>query len=160
MLIDPRAKGVLAGQPDISRLIVEVTEETLVSHGAAVAGIVDELRQRGTLVAVDDIGAGYSGLGQLANLRPAYLKVDRALVRGVDNDPARAALVRMLVDYAASTGGLLVAEGVETAAELAEVRLTGARLVQGYLLARPGLPWPAIDAQALAPVSGGSAAVV
>ena len=66
----------------------------------------------------------------------------------------------MLVDYANSTGGLLVAEGVETEAELAEVRLTGALLVQGFLLARPGPPWPTIDERALAPVSAGSAVVV
>jgi diguanylate cyclase (GGDEF)-like protein len=159
MLIDPRTERLLVSQRDVSRLIVEVTEETLVRHGTEVAEIEARLRDRGTLIAVDDIGAGYSGLGQLANLRPSYLKVDRALVRGLHEDPARSALVRMLVDYAASTRGLLVAEGVETAAELAGVRLAGARLVQGYLLARPGPPWPAIDAQALAQVSAGSAAV-
>jgi len=111
-------------------------------------------------VAVDDIGAGYSGLGQLAALRPAYLKLDRGLVRGIDTDAARSGLVRMLVDYAHSTGGLLVAEGVETAAELSEVRLTGATLVQGYLLGRPGKPWPDVDAVALGRSGSVSAAPV
>jgi diguanylate cyclase (GGDEF)-like protein len=153
MLIDPRAEQRFDAQADLSRLIVEVTEETLVRHGPAVEHIVAELRDRGALVAVDDIGAGYSGLGRLADLRPAYLKLDRGLVRGIDTDSARASLVRMLVDYARSTGGLLVAEGVETAAELAEVRLAGAPLVQGFLLARPGHPWPAVDA---APLRRGS----
>jgi diguanylate cyclase (GGDEF)-like protein len=149
MLIDPRAEQRFDAQPDLSRLIVEVTEETLVRHGPAVEHIVAELRERGTLVAVDDIGAGYSGLGQLAALQPAYLKLDRALVRDIDTDAARGSLVRMLVDYARSTGGLLVAEGVETAAELVEVRLAGAPLVQGFLLARPGKPWPAVDTEPL-----------
>jgi len=149
MLIDPRAEQRFDAQPDLSRLIVEVTEETLVRHGSAVEHMVAELRERGTLVAVDDIGAGYSGLGQLAALRPAYLKLDRGLVRGIDQDAARASLVRMLVDYARSTGGLLVAEGVETAAELAEVRLARAPLAQGYLLGRPGKPWPEVDTEPL-----------
>jgi EAL domain-containing protein (putative c-di-GMP-specific phosphodiesterase class I) len=149
MLIDPRAEQRFDAQPDLSRLIVEVTEETLVRHGSAVEHMVAELRERGTLVAVDDIGAGYSGLGQLAALRPAYLKLDRGLVRGIDQDAARASLVRMLVDYARSTGGLLVAEGVETAAELAEVRLARAPLAQGYLLGRPGKPWPEVDTELL-----------
>ena len=150
MLIDPRAEQRFDAQADLSRLIVEVTEETLVRHGSAVEHMVAELRERGTLVAVDDIGAGYSGLGQLAALRPAYLKLDRGLVRDIDTDPARGSLVRMLVDYARSTGGLLVAEGVETAAELAEVRLARAPLVQGYLLGRPGKPWPEVAVGPLA----------
>lgn len=149
MLLDPRVEQRFDAQPDLSRLIVEVTEETLVRHGTAVEHVVTELRARGALVAVDDIGAGYSGLGQLAVLRPAYLKLDRALVRDIDTDPARGSLVRMLVDYARDTGGLLVAEGVETVAELDEVRLAGAPLAQGYLLGRPGEPWPEVQFRGL-----------
>jgi diguanylate cyclase (GGDEF)-like protein len=149
MLVDARVGDRLRAEADISRLIVEVTEETLVRHEAGVEEIVGRLAKRGTLVAVDDIGAGYSGLGQLATLRPSYLKLDRALVRGIDGDSARASLLRFLVDYSSSTGGMLVAEGVETEAELAEVLLAGAPLVQGYLLARPGPPWPVVDARAL-----------
>lgn len=150
MLVDGRVGDRLRAEADTSRLIVEVTEETLVRHEGAVEETVGQLAARGTLVAVDDIGAGYSGLGQLAALRPSYLKLDRALVRGIDGDSARASLLRFLVDYSSSTGGMLVAEGVETEPELAEVLLAGAPLVQGYLLARPGPPWPAVDARPLA----------
>ncbi len=77
------------------------------------------------------------------------MKLDRGLVRGLDREPARVALVRALADYARGTGGLLVAEGVETVEELAHVRAAGAPLVQGFLLARPGPPWPEVDADAL-----------
>ncbi len=98
---------------------------------------------------MDDVGAGYSGLSQLATLRPDYLKLDRVLVRGIDSDPGRTALMHALADYARDTGGLLVAEGVETSEELARVRSAGAPLVQGFLLARPGPPWPGVDASAL-----------
>ena len=142
MLVDPRTVRALAACRDIDRLIIEVTEETLVRHGEAIDRSISDLRERGVKFAVDDVGAGYSGLSQLATLRPTYLKLDRGLVRGIDADPARVELVRALSDYARGTGGLLVAEGVETPEELARVRGAGAPLVQGYLLARPGDPWP------------------
>ncbi len=150
LLADPRSLELFAEQDDLSRLIVEVTEEALVRQGADVEQATSALRGRGVLFAVDDIGAGYSGLGQLAVLQPAYLKLDRALVSGLDHEPALASLVRVLAGYARSTGGLLVAEGVETEAELAEIRSAGVPLVQGFLLARPGAPWPDVSAAAQA----------
>lgn len=149
MLVDDRTAALLADRPDVSRLVVEVTEETLMRHGPVVERTLDGLRNRGARFAVDDVGAGYSGLSQLALLRPTYVKLDRGLVRGIDSDPARMALVRALADYARETDGLLVAEGVETRKELAKVREAGATLVQGYVLARPGEPWPGFDADPL-----------
>ena len=146
VLVDDRAAQLLADVADVSRLIVEVTEETLIRHGAAIERTLSHLRERGVRFAVDDVGAGYSGLTQLATLRPTYVKLDRGLVQGIDGDPSRVALVRALADYARQTDGLLVAEGVETTAELEHVRAAGAPLVQGYLLARPGPPWPEISA--------------
>ena len=146
MLADHRTRALLGA---LSCLIVEVTEETLVRHGGAFERVTGDLRERGLRIAVDDVGAGYSGLGQLATLRPTYVKLDRGLVRHIDREPARVALVRALTDYARGTGGLLVAEGVETVEELAHVRAAGAPLVQGFLLARPVAPWPAFDGQAL-----------
>ena len=89
--------------------------------------------------AVDDVGAGYSGLSQLATLRPTYVKLDRALVRGLDRDPARVALVRALADYARGTGGLLVAEGVETVGG-AGPRARRGRPAGAGLPARPARP--------------------
>jgi diguanylate cyclase (GGDEF)-like protein len=149
MLVDDRTTELLAEQEDVSRLVVEITEETLVRHGPVVERTVEGLRRRGARFAVDDVGAGYSGLSQLTVLRPTYVKLDRGLVHGIDADPARMALVGALADYADQTDGVLVAEGVETRKELARVRDAGARLVQGYLLARPGEPWPEFDADPL-----------
>ncbi|MGH2847607.1 MAG: EAL domain-containing protein, partial [Thermoleophilaceae bacterium] len=159
MLVDRRTAELLQACPALSRLIIEVTEETLVRHGPAIDRMLGHLRHRGVLFAVDDVGAGYSGLSQLATLRPTYLKLDRGLVREIDREPARVALVRALSDYARGTGGLLVAEGLETAAELAQVRAAGAPLGQGYLLARPGEPWPEVDTSVISltgQVAGGS----
>ena len=82
--------------------------------------------------------AGYSGLGQLAALRPDYIKLDRELVREADIHPPRAALVASLADYACHTSSLLVAEGVETPAELETVRDAGAHLVQASCSRDPG----------------------
>ena len=152
LLADPRTLELFAEHDDLGSLIVEVTEEALVRQGFDVEQATTALRGRGVLFAVDDIGAGYSGLGQLAVLRPAYLKLDRALVTGLDHEPALASLVRVLANYARSTGGLLVAEGVETEPELAEIRAAGVPLVQGFLLARPGPPWPELAACARADV--------
>jgi diguanylate cyclase (GGDEF)-like protein len=150
LLVDPRTSDLLDASGDVSRLIIEVTEETLVRHGEAVDRTLASLRRRGVLFAVDDVGAGYSGLSQLATLRPTYLKLDRGLVSEIAREPARVELVRALSDYARGTGGMLVAEGVETAEQLAHVRAAGAPLAQGYLLARPGDPWPQLDDDARA----------
>jgi diguanylate cyclase (GGDEF)-like protein len=150
LLVDSRTAELLDGCEDLSRLIIEVTEETLVRHGEAIDRTLASLRRRGVQFAVDDVGAGYSGLSQLATLGPTYLKLDRGLVSEIDREPARVELVRALSVYARGTGGMLVAEGVETAAQLAQVRAAGAPLAQGYLLARPGEPWPQLDENARA----------
>ena len=90
------------------------------------------------------MGAGYSGLRQIATLRPTYLKLDRSLIAGIDTDTERGALVAAMLGYARQTGGHLVAEGVETEAELETLLALGVELVQGYYLARPGWPWPEV----------------
>jgi diguanylate cyclase (GGDEF)-like protein len=144
VLVGARAQAVLAKERDVSRLIVEVTEEALVQRDASLLAALEPLLARGAEFAVDDMGAGYSGLGQVAALHPSYLKLDRSLVRDVDKDADRAALLRALAGYAESTGAHLVAEGVETAAELAAVAAAGVPLVQGWYYGRPGPPWPQV----------------
>jgi diguanylate cyclase (GGDEF)-like protein len=142
VLMSAEAQELLLACPDISRLIVEVTEEALVQRDAALDAALAPLLARGACFAVDDMGAGYSGLRQITALHPTYLKLDRSLVRGIDTDPDRAALVRALVGYAQHAGAHLVAEGVETAAELEAVAAIGVVLVQGWFYGRPGPPWP------------------
>jgi diguanylate cyclase (GGDEF)-like protein len=142
VLIGRRAQALLAGRADVSRLIVEVTEEALVQRDASLTAALEPLLARGAQFAVDDMGAGYSGLRQITALHPSYLKLDRSLVRGIDTDPDRAALLRALVGYAEHAGAHLVAEGVETAAELAAVSAIGVPLIQGWYYGRPAPPWP------------------
>jgi EAL domain-containing protein (putative c-di-GMP-specific phosphodiesterase class I) len=88
-------------------------------------------------IAVDDAGAGYASLSHILELRPAFVKLDRGIVTGLEADEARAALVAGMGHFARSIGVRLVAEGVETEAELAALRGLDVDLVQGYLLGRP-----------------------
>ncbi|WP_336501271.1 EAL domain-containing protein [Candidatus Frankia alpina] len=100
---------------------------------------------------MDDIGTGYAGLEQLLHLRPDIIKLDRIITRGIDADAARRAIATGLVQVAGEIGGSVVAEGIETAAELATAMAAGILYGQGYLLGRPGPPagaaWLRPDAQ-------------
>ena len=135
-------------QDDLRGLVIEITEETLIGSDEQLQAAFEPLRARGAKLAVDDMGAGYSGLRQITTVRPSYLKLDRSLCTGIDSDPERAALVGALSGYAAQVGSLLIAEGIETTAELEALRSLGVPLVQGFRLSRPGAPWPQADAEA------------
>ncbi len=135
---------------DLNGLIVEITEETLVQGDMQLLGAIEPLRARGARLAVDDMGAGYSGLRQITSVLPGYLKLDRSLVSGIDGDCERAALVGALAGYSKQVGSLLVAEGVETEAELRTVCQLGVPLIQGFYLSRPGPPWPEVSGAELA----------
>ena len=126
-----------AGRPVLHRVVVELTEHTPVHDLAALRRQTEELRARGALIALDDAGSGYSGLQQLAVLRPQVVKLDRALVSDADTDPVRVALAEMLGEFAGRIDAWLLAEGIETAAELAAFTQLGVPLAQGWLLGRP-----------------------
>ncbi|HYV16218.1 MAG TPA: EAL domain-containing protein [Conexibacter sp.] len=141
LLSNPRALALLAAQRDVHGLVLEVTEEALVRDYAELQSAVQPLLERGVRIAVDDMGAGYSGLRHAIDLHPTYLKLDRALVQGIDRDPKRAALVDALLRYAQHAGSHILAEGVETEGELVTLVRLGVPFAQGYLLARPAPPW-------------------
>ncbi|MCW2701818.1 MAG: Diguanylate phosphodiesterase, protein [Blastococcus sp.] len=129
-------REALATRPDLQRVVVELTEHTPVDDLEVLRRQCDDLRMRGALIALDDAGSGYSGLQQLAALRPQVIKVDRALVS--DADPVRVALAEMLGQFAGRIDAWLLADGIETAAELAAFARLGVPLAQGWLLGRPG----------------------
>jgi diguanylate cyclase (GGDEF)-like protein len=158
VLLDRRTLRMLDRPSDLTGLIIEVTEEALVQSDAQFRAAMTPLRERGALLAVDDVGAGYSGLRQLTTVHPSYLKLDRSLVSGIDTDEERAALVSALVGYAERVDCLLVAEGIECAAELQTLRELGAPLAQGFYFARPAAPWPVVRTAALADSARNSAA--
>jgi EAL domain-containing protein (putative c-di-GMP-specific phosphodiesterase class I) len=125
-------------------LTVEVTEHARVADYAPLHRAVDRLRAEGAWLAVDDAGAGYSSFRHVLRLRPEAIKMDMSITRGIEHDPARAELAGSLVRMARQLGALLVAEGVETRAELDALLSVGVAAAQGHYLARPGpLPVPA-----------------
>jgi diguanylate cyclase len=148
LLLDPRIDVLLDEVGPLEGLILEMTENSLLEDTPGMHAQISRLLGRGVRFAVDDMGAGYSGLRQITTIRPSYLKLDRSLISGIDTDPDRGALVSAMLGYARQTGGHLVAEGVETEAELETLLALGVRLVQGFYLARPGWPWPEIRSMA------------
>jgi EAL domain-containing protein (putative c-di-GMP-specific phosphodiesterase class I) len=127
----------LATRPDLRRVVVELTERTPVDDLGSLRRQTEELRGRGALIALDDAGSGYSGLQQLAVLRPQVVKLDRALVSDADTDPVRMALAETVGEFAGRIDAWLLAEGMETADELAAFMRLGVPLGQGWVLGRP-----------------------
>jgi EAL domain-containing protein (putative c-di-GMP-specific phosphodiesterase class I) len=117
-------------------VVLEITENEAITDYAPLHEAVRRLGP-GVRLAVDDAGAGVANFNHLAELRPDFLKIDIRLVRGVHQDVGRQAVVAGLVHFAASAGCQVIAEGIETDAELATVVSLGVTLGQGYLLARP-----------------------
>lgn len=124
---------------DTRRLVFEITESERVLDTAHVVGIVRDYQKRGFMTAIDDFGAGYSGLSLLADFQPDLVKLDMGLIRGIDGDRARRAIVAGIVSTCEALGCRVLAEGVETAAEYRALRALGIALFQGYLFARPAL---------------------
>jgi EAL domain-containing protein (putative c-di-GMP-specific phosphodiesterase class I) len=119
-------------------LIFEVTEQESMLDPPHLLNILASYRQMGFRTAIDDFGAGYSGLTLLAQFQPDLVKLDMALLRDIDTQPARRAIVRHVAALCAELGIEAIAEGVETEAEFRTLRELGLRLFQGYLFARPG----------------------
>jgi PAS domain S-box-containing protein len=117
-------------------VILEITEHDRVEDYDALRAALDQLGPNVRL-AVDDAGAGFSSLKHIVELRPAFIKLDRGLVVGVDHDKPRQGLVAGMRHFAASIGCNLVAEGVETEEEAAMLLSLGVELGQGYLFGRP-----------------------
>jgi uncharacterized protein (TIGR02266 family) len=125
-----------------SRVVFEVVESDEIKDPQALKSLLDLYRAAGFGVALDDLGAGYSSLNTLTQLRPDFVKLDMELVRDVDVDPYRAEIVAKLLESARNLGIRTVAEGVESEGEWRWFRAHQVDFVQGFLFARPGLPPP------------------
>jgi EAL domain-containing protein (putative c-di-GMP-specific phosphodiesterase class I) len=125
------------------RLVIEVTEHHAIDDPAALAERLKELSAYAR-IAIDDVGAGYSGLQQIVDLAPDIIKLDMSLTRRIDSDPVRHALGGALVDFARHIGSVVLAEGIERSGEHAALRKLGVSLGQGYLLGKP-MPIPAVQ---------------
>jgi EAL domain-containing protein (putative c-di-GMP-specific phosphodiesterase class I) len=141
LMTSGRLEEFLADQP-LHRLIIEITEHNLAESIDALNNRVADLQSRGAWIAIDDAGTGYSSLSQILQLGPDIIKLDRTLVTEVDTDPMKRALANAFVTFTSQAKVGLVAEGVETEAELRTLEELGVPFAQGYYLARPALARP------------------
>lgn len=132
---------------DTRKIIFELIEGEDLSTPDHLVSIINTYRELGFQVAVDDFGAGYSRYNLMVASPPDLLKLDMGLIRDIDSNPNKQAVVAGIITMMDKLGGRIVAEGVETEAEYRWLRSQGIALFQGYLFAKPGfesLPEPYI----------------
>ncbi len=122
---------------DPSRILVEITETSLMADVETNLRVLRQLASLGLSVAVDDFGTGYSSLAQLTRMPVSVLKIDKAFIDGIENSTESRTVVRAVIGLGRALGMKLVAEGVENEAQLLELRGHGCDLIQGYLFHRP-----------------------
>jgi len=127
-----------------STVVLEITERAALDDISDLRTRVARLRTMGFRLAVDDLGAGYAGLTTFATLEPEVVKLDMSLVRDVDKNPVKRRVIDKMTALSHELNMLVVAEGVETVAERDVLRAVGCDLLQGYLMARPGRPFPGV----------------
>jgi EAL domain-containing protein (putative c-di-GMP-specific phosphodiesterase class I) len=127
------------------RTVLEITERVAIDDVKDLHQRVSVLRYHGFRIAVDDLGAGYAGLSSFAALEPEFVKFDMSLVRGVHRSPIRRRLITSMASLCKEMGIRAVAEGVEELDERDCVLECGCELMQGYLFARPGPPFPPVE---------------
>jgi EAL domain-containing protein (putative c-di-GMP-specific phosphodiesterase class I) len=127
------------------RVVLEITERASLHHVLDVQARVARLREMGFRIAVDDLGAGYAGLTTFSLLEPEVVKLDMSLVRNVHAQPTKLTLARTMIAMCRELGMQVVAEGIETPEERDAIAWAGCDLVQGYLFAKPGVPYPSVN---------------
>jgi len=144
------------------QLTLEITETMLMQRLDSALAVMGQLRELGVGLSVDDFGTGYSSLSYLSTLPITSLKIDRSFVARLQDKAQDAEVVKAVITLGVALGKTVIAEGIETPAQLAQLRALGCTLGQGYLLARPltpdgvalalapGRPWPGPDARASA----------
>lgn len=123
----------------LDRIVFEFTENEEVADPGHLKRIIAAYKEIGFHTAIDDFGAGFSNLGLLTKFQPDVIKLDMELIRGIDTDPVRQAIVAGMVGICRVIGIRIVAEGIETEAERDAVAEQGVALMQGYLFARPAV---------------------
>ena len=127
----------LFGDTDLGRVVIELTEHAPVDDYGFLNLTLDRWRDRGLRLAVDDAGGGYSSFAHVIKAQPNFMKLDRSLTQEIDTDPRKQALAEAVSGFATRVGIDIIAEGIETAAQLTLLDDLGARYGQGYHLGRP-----------------------
>lgn len=147
--LDPRLPDLLERSGlAADRIVLELTERLAVYEYVPLLAALEPMRQCGLRIAVDDAGSGFASMRHVLQLRPDIIKLDRSLIAGIDVDQGQRALGAAMVEFAHQIDAQIVAEGIETQAELAAVTDLGMTSGQGYFLGRPSLhpaDWSAWD---------------
>jgi EAL domain-containing protein (putative c-di-GMP-specific phosphodiesterase class I) len=122
------------------RIVFEIVESDKATDLGLMQRLLASHREAGFRVALDDVGAGYSGLNLLHQLRPDFIKLDMELIHGVTSDPYKALITKKILEIATELGISSIAEGVESDDEFNWVRENGATYAQGYAISRPTTP--------------------
>lgn len=132
---------ILQGELNIDRekVVIELSEQYPVDDYALISNGIRYLRDSGYELAIDDLGAGYSGLRVWSEFSPEYVKIDRHFIDGINLDPIKYEFVRSIQEISRSLGCKVIAEGIETEEELKSIRALGITHGQGFLLGKPGL---------------------
>ncbi|CAM5318406.1 diguanylate cyclase (GGDEF)-like protein [Aquamicrobium terrae] len=122
-----------------AQLVFEITEQAPIADVQKLARWMAAARNRGVIVALDDFGSGHANIETLLKLRPHIVKLDMELIRGVDEDRSRQALIKGVASACEGFGSLVIAEGVETEREFRKLHELGIGLMQGFFIARPAI---------------------
>ncbi len=121
------------------RIVIEITEKLVIENYSLFQDAMSYFTELGMSLAVDDVGAGYSGLETIARLTPAYLKIDMALVRDVHASTVNQQMVGAIISLGHGIGAKVIAEGIQSEDEFRTLAALGVDYGQGYLIGRPGL---------------------
>jgi EAL domain-containing protein (putative c-di-GMP-specific phosphodiesterase class I) len=126
-------------------IVMEVTEREAIEHYDLFKEAVQYYTDLGFSIAVDDTGAGYSSLETIVELKPQYIKIDISIIRGIDKNILKQELIKAIVGLSKQMNSIAIAEGIETEGELNTLKEIGINMGQGFLFAKPGLPFPDIN---------------
>lgn len=126
-------------QLDPAQIVIELSEQYPIDHPQLLKEAIERYRQAGFLIAIDDLGAGYSGLKLWSELRPDYVKIDRYFIADIHRDPVKREFVQSIIALARAMQARVIAEGIESAGELRQLQQLGVYLCQGYHLGRPAV---------------------
>jgi len=130
-------------------IVFEITERTAINDYEAFYKILENYRSQGYQIAIDDVGAGYSGMKTINEIRPNYIKIDMDLIRNIDKDAFKQALIKAFVDTSMITNIKIIAEGIETKEELKTLIILGVHAGQGYYLKKPSDQFGEIESEVL-----------
>ena len=139
-LVDVVASALAEADLAPHHLVLEITETMLMQDRDAAAAALWQLKRLGVRIAIDDFGTGYSSLSYLQRFPIDMLKIDKVFVAGLENRASESVLVRTILDLGHTLGLQVVAEGIESSEQLAQLRALGCERGQGYYFARPRNP--------------------